>query len=151
TGLGSVNIGNLANSFSNFTLSSSTTSFTVTSSSPATATVTTTSQNGFTGTINLSCGTLPTGATCSFSPSSVTLSASGSATSTLTITKTSSFVMPAIRGNHRNVTPLMATLAALAAFGIFAFVSGYKRRPAMALVLLGAVLFMAACGGGSST
>ena len=102
TGLGSVNIGNLINKFPNFSLSSSVTSFTVSSTSPGTSTVTVTSQNGLTGTVNLSCGSLPTGASCSFSPSSVALASNGTATSALTITKTSSLLTPSLRRNFPN-------------------------------------------------
>jgi hypothetical protein len=53
----------------------------------ATATVTVSPANGFDGTVALSCGSLPSGASCSFNPATI---ANGSGTSTLTLTTTTS-------------------------------------------------------------
>jgi hypothetical protein len=50
-----------------------------------TSTVTVTSQNSFTGTVNLSCTTTQPSITCSVQPGSVTLTADGQATATLTV------------------------------------------------------------------
>ena len=44
-----------------------------------------TSQNGFSGNVELSCGAVPAGASCAFSPATVTVPADGTATSTLTV------------------------------------------------------------------
>ncbi len=151
TGLGSMNIGNLINRFPNFSLSSSVTSFTVSSTTPGTSTVTVTSQNGFTGTINLSCGSLPTGASCSFNPSSVTLSANGTATSALTITRTSSLLTPSLRRNSPNNAVAIGAGAALLMLGLLITFRTRQRSAAFALITLAALVTLASCGGGSSS
>src|SRR5215469_15317562 len=73
TGLGSVNVGNLVNKAGpNFYLSSSNPVVTVSSpGASGTMTVNAYPVNGFTGTVNLACSGLPTGATCTFNPSTV--------------------------------------------------------------------------------
>ncbi len=65
-----------------FSINASPSSLTMTRSGSTSTTVTITALNGFTGTVSLSTGTLPTGVSASFSPASVT----GSGTSTLTFT-----------------------------------------------------------------
>ena len=50
-----------------------------------TSACTLTSQNDFSGEVALSCGSLPAGASCGFSPATVTLSANGTAASALTL------------------------------------------------------------------
>ncbi len=67
-----------------FTLSASPASQTISGTS-ATYTVTVAAQNGFTGTVSLSCNGGPVGTTCDMSPTSVNLSGS-TATSTATLT-----------------------------------------------------------------
>jgi hypothetical protein len=92
TGLGSVDVSNLATAWAatiapNFSLSSSTAPTSVAAGTTTTATITVTPVSGsnFTGAVTLSCSGLPSGITCgSFSPSSVSL-ASGSGTATVTI------------------------------------------------------------------
>jgi len=90
TGLGSVDVSNLATAWAatvaaNFSLTSSTTPTSVAAGSTTTATITVAPASGFTGSVTLSCSGLPSGITCgSFTPSSVSL-ASGSATATVTI------------------------------------------------------------------
>lgn len=64
-----------------FSISASPTSLTMSRSGSTTTTITITSLNGFTGTVTLSTGTLPSGVTATFNPASVT---GGSGTSTLT-------------------------------------------------------------------
>jgi hypothetical protein len=75
----------LLNTTPDFTISATPSSQTVMPGSNATYTVTIGSINGFSGTVNLTAGGLPTGASASFNPSSVT----GSGTSTLTVTTSS--------------------------------------------------------------
>ena len=67
-----------------FSLSASPASVSVTQGASSSTTVTVSSQNGFNAAVSLSCGTLPAGVTCGFSPASVTPPANGSASSTLT-------------------------------------------------------------------
>jgi uncharacterized repeat protein (TIGR03803 family) len=68
------------------TASISPASLTVASGSSGTLTITVTPTGGYAGTVNFSCGTLPTNVTCSFVPPSLTLTAaSGPVTDTLTI------------------------------------------------------------------
>lgn len=70
---------------SNFTISSAPSVQTVLPGGTAKFTLTLTASGGFSSAVNLSCGTLPSGADCVFNPSSITPSASG-AQSTLTVT-----------------------------------------------------------------
>jgi len=65
-----------------FSISASPSSLTLVRTSSTSTTVTITSLNGFSGTVSLSTGPLPTGVSASFNPGSV----SGSGTSTLTFT-----------------------------------------------------------------
>ncbi len=53
-----------------------------------TSTCTATSQRSFAGEVTFDCASLPTGASCAYSPASVTIPANGSATSVLTLTTT---------------------------------------------------------------
>jgi hypothetical protein len=66
-----------------FSISASPTSLTMQRSSSTSTTITITSINGFSGTVTLSTGSLPSGVSASFNPASVT---GGSGTSTLTFT-----------------------------------------------------------------
>jgi hypothetical protein len=74
---------------SEFTISATPSSLVVLPGGTATAQVTVTATGGFNQAVNLSCGNLPSGAECSFSPASVTPSTSGTVVSlTLTIPPT---------------------------------------------------------------
>ena len=66
-----------------FSISASPTSLQMSRSGSTTTTITIASLNGFTGTVTLSTGSLPSGVTATFNPASVT---GGSGTSTLTFT-----------------------------------------------------------------
>jgi hypothetical protein len=79
------------------------TSSTVTAGASAQFTVQITSQNGFSGTVNLAAGTLPAGVTASFAPASIT----GGATSMLTLS-TAASTAPATY-----TIPLLATSGTL--------------------------------------
>jgi hypothetical protein len=69
-----------------FTISAAPASRTIAMGGSITYAVTTAAQNGFTGSVAFSAGSLPSGASASFNPTSV----SGSGSSTLTVTTTSS-------------------------------------------------------------
>ncbi len=90
TGLGSVDGFNLAQAWlatiTNFaTTSTALSPASVAAGNSTTSTVTITPQNGFTGTVTLSCTGLPSGATCAFSPTTVT---GGSGSTQMTIQTT---------------------------------------------------------------
>jgi hypothetical protein len=76
-----------------FTVSASPTSGSVAAGQSATFTFTVTPTAGYTGTVKFSCGTLPSLATCSFSPASVTPSGGTAATSTLTVATSAASAM----------------------------------------------------------
>jgi hypothetical protein len=69
-----------------FTVSCTPSTLTIWEGESATTDCTVTSTDGFTGTVNLSCASTPTGAGCGFVPGSVSPPANGSANSTLTVT-----------------------------------------------------------------
>lgn len=162
TGLGSVNVTNLLNAGvgPNFYISSSNPSITVTAGSSGTATLTVTAVDGYTGTINLTCSGLPSGATCSFSPASVSLSpTTTSATVTLTVNTTASAMLiptswKITPGETRGMWALSGLMAALAMLGML-FAGGRNRlrgwRTALAVVAFAFLVTSFGCGGGGSS
>ncbi|PYV02915.1 MAG: hypothetical protein DMG26_10400 [Acidobacteria bacterium] len=68
-----------------FTGSITPASATVTAAQPANLNITLNSVNGATGSVNLQCSNLPSGAACVFNPSAPTLPANGSVSDTLTV------------------------------------------------------------------
>ena len=162
TGLGSINVGNLINgSGPNFYLSSSNT--TVTISSPGasgTLSVTAYPVNGFTGTVNLACTGLPTGATCSFNPASVAFTSSTNASTgipvTVTVNTTSSSVAaPSFRLGPPRPWTIVAGVSLASIVFILALLvavrSGERRwSAALALIALAVLMTTAACGGSGS-
>ena len=147
-----------------FSLSASPSSSSVTPGGSASYTITVTPVGGFNAAVSFTCGTLPTGAACSFSPASVTPSGSAGATTTLTISTTGSGSAPP--GRRRPSPPagraplwtLWMLIAILAGFAAaLARKSSPGRRPAAAfagLVLAGllvAALAAPGCGGGGSS
>jgi len=86
TGLGSVDVNNLAIALKNppdFTASSPTTTLTLVGGTSGTATITVTPINGFSGAVGFFCTGLPTGDTCSFNPTTVTPPATTTTTATI--------------------------------------------------------------------
>jgi hypothetical protein len=71
-----------------YTVTASPSTATIAAGQSATTTLTLTPVGGYNGTVKLSCGTLPAGATCTFAPASLTPASGAAATSTLTITTT---------------------------------------------------------------
>jgi Beta-propeller repeat/Abnormal spindle-like microcephaly-assoc'd, ASPM-SPD-2-Hydin len=110
---------------------------------------------GFSQPVALSCGTLPKGVTCSFSPNPVATGGATSATTTLTVaTALRTFVPPAgentePRGTIRNISPIwfIPMIAVLILTGI----AVVRQRPGATVLGLGAfvLLVAAGCGGGS--
>ena len=75
----------ITQSVEDFSISASPTSRTISRNHSGTYTLTLTPQNGFTGSISLSCSGAPTNTTCSVSPGSVTLNGASSAQATVTV------------------------------------------------------------------
>ncbi|PYU24036.1 MAG: hypothetical protein DMG30_09915 [Acidobacteria bacterium] len=75
------------------------TSATIAVGSSANFTVSLTSTNGSAGPVNLSCGGVPSGLNCMFSPSQVNVSPSSTATTTMTVTVTAKPVAASVYGS----------------------------------------------------
>lgn len=162
TGLGSINVTNLANAWGpTFYITSSNPAATVPSPGQSgNVSVTVTAVNGFTGTVNLSCSGLPTGASCDFSPSSsaVLTNATTSVPITVMVSTTApSAVMPTGRlGTPGRWTPYggaMAFAFLCCAALVLAHLYGFDKRwgkTALALIAFSVFIAVAGCGGGSS-
>ena len=127
-----------------FTFTSGQTNLTVPAGSSASSTLTLTSELGYTGTVSLSCGSgVPAGSTCSITPSSLTVGAGQTATLTIATPAAS----PAAQSASMRGLGILGgvSLAGL----ILLFVPKARRRPALWLLLLAAIL-PAGCGGSGS-
>jgi hypothetical protein len=118
---------------------------TVAAGQSAVATVTITPIGGYSGTVNLSCGTLPGGAACSFTPASMTPANGLVATGKLTITTTApSSAME--RGAPRSLEGI-----ALVSVGVLLFLPGRRlnRRgiyfAVVMLFLIGGFVSLSGC------
>jgi hypothetical protein len=118
--------------------------------------LTVTPLGGYTGTVNFSCGSLPSEATCTFSPSSITPNGSA-ATSTLTISTTAAVAALRTPPSGNQVPWIPAGSLALA--GIVGFFIAPRRRIrwnrqlwilVSAILLSGAWAFIG-CGGSATT
>ena len=147
-----------------FTASASPTSGSVAAGQSATFTFTVTPMAGYTGTVKFSCGTLPSLATCSFSPASVTPSGGTAVTSTLTVATAAASAMlhperpfgPSSPPSDYSWIPA-GGLAIAGVMGL-AFAPGKMRRWNRQLRLLSwgfllasLSLAVAGCGAGNST
>lgn len=142
----------------NFSLSPAASTLTVQNGQSATLDVSLSASNGFDGPVALSCAGLPTGASCSFAPASVTLS-STTASSVLTVSvgaTTGSGGNPYSAANRLPPSGGFRVAAGLLTPGILAlsFFLWKRRRwqlllPAGMLMVLGGVLVISGCGGGS--
>jgi uncharacterized repeat protein (TIGR03803 family) len=89
-----------------YTLSANPSSLTIKSGSTGSTVITVTPTGGFTGTVNFSCGTLPTDVTCNFSPASLTVASGGAApTTTLTVGTTGTSMASLRDGPGGNLIP----------------------------------------------
>ena len=162
TGLGSVDVTNLATAWAGLTPTPdfSVAGLSATASAPgqqATSQITVTSIAGFSGTVDLTCQPSSASAqiTCSISPTSVTASASG-ATAMMTISTTAPHVLP---GTSASLRPhglgWWATGSSVLFAGIFLLgVPSRRRRRRIAGLGLMLLVFFAAgagCGGGSNS
>jgi len=104
-----------------YTLSANPSSLTIKSGSTGSTVITLAPTGGFTGTVNFSCGTLPSEVTCSFAPSSLTVPSTAPLTTTLTIGTTGTATASLREGPAGGVLP-----------GIFAALIllplGFRRR-----------------------
>jgi hypothetical protein len=136
-------------------------SLTIASGSSGTLTITVTPTGGYTGTVNFSCGTLPTNVTCTFVPPSLTLTAgSGPVTDTLTIhtgpTQTAILSSPSNGPGILYLGLLLWLPGSLTALGVL--VRRKQRSFNARNLLLLAIVFLglagvgtfAGCGGGPS-
>jgi hypothetical protein len=142
-----------------FTVTATPTSATITPGKTATFTFTVTPVGGYTGTVKLSCGSLPPQAACSFSPASATPAGGTPASSTLTITTVAA--VAALNPDQRSAPPLppwipAGGLAVAGAIGL-AFAPSKINRWSRQLRLLSWALLLASlslsllgCGGGGS-
>jgi len=144
----------------NYTLGAPTPSATVTAGASATYPLNLAGLNGYSGTITLSCGELPTGAACSFSPASVVANGNLPLTTTLTITTTArataSMMQPALPGSQPGSPILLASFGGLGLFGMLLAGTGKKGRQRRAGIVLGVLLLVmmatvVGCDNGSST
>ena len=135
-----------------FTIAASPTSATIAAGQSAMTTITVTPAGGYSGTMKFSCGTLPSGSTCTFAPASVT-PANGTATTTLTVATTapsSAMLIHKITGSLQGI--------AWAGICCFAFSlrrrwrSGLKRMRSgfLILILATGLIVISGCGSGSS-
>jgi FG-GAP-like repeat/FG-GAP repeat len=140
----------------NYSLGTQTPGASVTAGSSATYTIDLSGTNGYTGTVTFTCGNLPAGATCAFSPSSVVANGSLPLTTTLTVSTTASssaeLLIPARPGSKSSPTLLLASLSGIGLFGMVLAGSGKKRNVRILTGMMVLLLFgtLAACSGTSS-
>jgi uncharacterized protein (TIGR03118 family) len=155
--LAAINTNSTATGAATYGFSASTSTLTVADGSSATAVVSAVPTNNFSGTVTLTCSTVPLAAKCSFSPASLTVAASAPATSMVTIStvKGTAFLRPqTIRG----VATAGITTALLLPFGA-AFVfsrrrSTHQQRSIRLFALFGVLIisagFIAGCSSSSN-
>jgi uncharacterized protein (TIGR03118 family) len=141
-----------------FTVKPSTSTLDVTHAQAATATIALASENGFSGSISLSCSGLPANATCSFNPSSVTLTSAGTVNAALSISETSTTAAFHPNSPDAGGTRLHGhagtTLAFISPFTLLVFL-GFRRRrllvcsSMLVVALLGLTLTMTGCDSSS--
>ncbi len=138
-----------------YTLSANPTSATLRAGGSASFVITATADQYFNGTVSFSCGALPRGVSCSFSPATLNPRSGSPAQTTLTVSTTANTAVltlptsPARNGGG----VLFALLGGAGAFGSL-LLGGMsrRRRIAIAFAVIGLfVLGLAACGGGGSS
>jgi Beta-propeller repeat len=137
-----------------FSLTSSTASETVTPGSAGTYLLTVAPMGGsFTGSVALACSGLPANATCGLSPSPVILAGNpGKATLTITTTAAIAQLLPPQTPTRPEIYALLLQLPLIGLFGIVQMTrksSARRSRLMILLPLLGSLMLMAACAGGT--
>jgi hypothetical protein len=143
----------------NFTMGAASSTATVSAGQPAVYNLTLTGQNGYNGTITLSCSGLPRGAHCSFSPSHVTAQNNVQATTVLTITTTAGataeLTRPPMPNSKSSAPTFLASLSGMGLFGLV-LAGGTKRSRRQMTIVLGVmlvamILTLAGCSTGPSS
>ncbi len=146
-----------------FTAAASPTSLTISAGSSGTTTLTATPVGGYTGTLNLACGTLPAHLSCSFSPAALAITGSTAATATLTFATNASAALriPARPGGWSAPATFAATLLWPGCAGLLWLglrkrqMPGKLRGLRLAIVVgwlsLGTMLGLSGCGGSSNS
>jgi subtilase family serine protease len=156
TGLGSIDASNLVLNFGpNFYLSSSSPAVTISSpGASGTMNVTAYSVNGYTGTVNLACSGLPSGASCSFSPSTVSFTSSTTSVPvTVTVNTSSSSLTSPNHRLERGPWTMLGVFALGMGLVILLVVARHElSQTALRLALAIALCsWIAACGGSGSS
>ncbi len=145
-----------------FTAAASPTSLTITAGSSGTTTLTATATGGYTGTLNLTCGSLPAHLSCTFSPTSLALTGTTAVSSTLTIATNASAALltPPRPGSWSAPATLAATLLWPGCAGLLWFglrkrrmagrLRGLQLAVLAAFLSLGAMLGLSGCGGSTN-
>jgi hypothetical protein len=143
-----------------FTVSATPTSGTITPGQTATFTFTVSPVGGYAGTVNFSCGTLPSQAACSFSPASVTPSGGSPASTTMTVTTAvSSAMLNPERRSGPSLPPWLPAGGLAMAGGICLVFTPKRiwrlntrsRGLCWALLLASLSLLVSGCGGGGNS
>ncbi|WP_446742317.1 FG-GAP-like repeat-containing protein [Silvibacterium acidisoli] len=135
-----------------FQVTANPTTATVTRGQSATTTLTVTPDSTYAGSVTLTCGTLPSGVTCSFAPATVS-TASGAATSVLTITTTAPSTAALVDPINNLAKAAWAGIFCLALLPFGRTSRRWKsaRASFFCLCLATALFALSACGGGSSS
>jgi subtilase family serine protease len=170
TGLGSVDVGNLitawtggSTSSGSFSLAATSSSFAVTQGSQVSATVTLTFNNGFSGTVNLSCSDPASESTCTASPTSTNSTGTGCTTQNGTTTCPVAFAITAtapssakLNGPFERGSKMLYAALMPGLFGVV-LVAGSRKRSLRGMRMLGLMLvlgvstmWLGACGGSSN-
>jgi hypothetical protein len=128
-----------ASTLPGFTVTASPSSLSLTPGQFGTVNLTVTSQNGFTGQVNLSCSGLPGASACNFNPVVITPPANGSSISAMQITTTAESGVNARVGRSSQVYGVVIP-GILALIGVGAI----RRRNFGGLRMLGLVMLLAA-------
>ena len=136
-----------------FSITISPATATITAGQPVAATITITPVGGYSGTLSLSCGALPSLAACTFTPASVTLANGTAATTKLTITTTAASTATQ-RGALQPLEPI-AWMSALCLLFLPGRISErYRHRMDSVLIvlfLIGGLISLSGCGGGNAS
>jgi hypothetical protein len=123
-----------------YLMGTQTPSTTVTAGGSGTYTLEIAGSNGYTGTITFTCGTLPIGAKCSFSPASVVANSNLHLNTTLTITTTgpatAALTAPSMPGSQPPSTALLASFGGIGLVGLVLAGTGKKARQRQAAIVL---------------
>ncbi len=145
-----------------FTVQRSPSSLTITAGGSGTTQITATAFGGYTGTLNLTCGTLPAHLSCTFSPTSLVLTGTTTVSSTLTVATNASaaLALPPRPGSWSAPATFAATLLWPGCAGLVWF--GWRKRQTagrlrglqlaviVGLLSLGAMLGLSGCGGSTN-